>query len=531
MSDRGSFASRFGIDEGIDAAEQHVGEAQAALGGASSAWLLSDHQGASDSPLRGYVYWRSTDTRRQISRLTDKEIHRRIDFLYHHFGFCRRLIHGQAKLCGILTPQPDTPDDIWNEEAFDAFMFNAQSPEIFDQGAHFDFFGAQYQINVNRFKAGRSLAVLTETQSGRASHAFYEAHQIDSGVTGQENETVLHGVQLNQFSRHLAYYLRNGGNPDEPYKRVDAEDCLYFGKFDNHGQVHPMSTLAFAVANMVDVVEVQGYWKGAIKSTASRAEVIETEAQVRVPAGSNGLGALVPVEMTLPDGTKQVVERRLMFGGGKDIAALPPGQKLRVVTDDRPTAQNLEFRRELMDDCVLGNDLPPAALFHIAGITGPGVRFVMEDIDRWILLQHRWQARKCHAIYTRTLAKEIKAGRLRDPGLEWWRPQYTHWFGLPSMTIDRGRDSRMSVVRLEVGMATWADEHAKEGAFWKKKLNHRVLEIAHVKRKVWQENNKLREETNGEIGLTYEEVIKRPNTSLLISPESENAPAPDPDTP
>ncbi len=497
----------------------------------TDAFLLgSDHQGASDSPLRGYVYWRSTDTRRQISRLTDREIHRRIDFLYHHFGFCRRLVHGLAKLCGILTPQPDTLDEDWNELAFDAFMFNAQSPEIFDQGGHFDFFLSQVAWNVSRFLRGRSLAVFTETQSGRASHAFYEAHQIDHDYRDENDERVRQGVLVNQFSRHLAYFLRDGERPDDRPKKVDAQDCLYLGKFENHGQIHPMSVLAFAVANMTDVVEVQGAWKGAIKSVAKRGEVIETDAG-STPARSGGAGSTA-VERTMPDGSKQIHHRRFVYGGN-EVLNLGPGQKLKVIESENPTAENLAFVRAVLEDCVLGVDLPPQALFHLAGITGPGIRYNMEDIDRWILLQHLWQAKKCQVIYVRTIAKEIKAGRLRQPvhkgqPLPWWRPGQTHWFGLPSMTIDRGRDSRMTFVRLDMGLTTWADDYSKEGAFWKKEIKARVREVAFAKRCVWVENKLLAAETKGEVTMVYEEVIRRPNTTLLIGEDTAAKPQPDP---
>ena len=536
--DRGSFANRFAQRDAevADFFQEPDASASVSLGTSGGPFLLAaDHQGAADSPLRGFVYWRSTDTRRQISRMTDREIHRRIDFLYHHYGFCRRLIHGLAKHCGILTPQPDTPDEAWNEEAWDSFLFVARSPEIYDQGGRFDFFTGQYQTNVSRFKSGRSLAVLTETESKRASHAFYESHQIDHESSRAGDDRIVQGVDLSKFSRHLGYYLRDADNPDGKPVRYDAQDCLYFGKFDNHGQAHPMSVFAFAVANMVDVVETTGMWKAAIKSTATRGEVIEQDAATKFVQGPSGIGTLVPVESTTSDGKKIVVQRRMVFGGGAEVVPLAPGQKMRVITDDRPTAQNLEFRRELMEDCVLGSDLPAAALMHVAGLTGPNVRFVMEDIERWILLQHLWQARKCHAIYTRVLAKEIKAGRLREPvgkdgkKVAWWRPQYVYWYGLPSMTIDRGRDARMSVIRLDTGLTTWGDEHAKEGVFWKKALTARVQEVAWLKKKIWEADKALKAETGDEVGLVYEEVIKRPNTTLLIGPESDPAVDPAPD--
>ena len=51
-------------------------------------------QAAGQDPARGYIYWPSTDTRRQITAWTRHEVARKIQFLYNHFGFIRRLESG-----------------------------------------------------------------------------------------------------------------------------------------------------------------------------------------------------------------------------------------------------------------------------------------------------------------------------------------------------------------------------------------------------------------------------------------------------
>ena len=68
-------------------------------------------QSAGTSDSRGYIYWPTTDTRRQITTWTRFEVARKIQFLYNHFGFIRRLVNGMSRMLGYLTPQPDTSDE------------------------------------------------------------------------------------------------------------------------------------------------------------------------------------------------------------------------------------------------------------------------------------------------------------------------------------------------------------------------------------------------------------------------------------
>ena len=520
---RGSFVDQLKGGTGSETAAP--GPSAATSYNAGNAFLLadSDHQGAASSPLRGYVYWRSTDTRRQISDFTDAEIQRRLDFLYNHSGVCRRLVNGCAQLCGILTPQPNTVDEDWNEESFDSFNFGAMSPEIFDAGGRFDFYGAQLVTNALRFRAGRSLGVLTESPTGRARLAFYDPYQIShkrangaNTLEERRNRNLVRGVELNQFSRHLAYYLRDAADPKKDPQRVDARSAIYFGKFDNHGQVHPLSILAGAVVNLIDVAETRSSWKAQIKSAGRRGEVIEQDPVQNHIHSSGGIaGSPVEVSVTQADGTDRTVELEAVYGAGPQIQKLSPGQRLKLITDDRPSSNNLEFDKLIVEDCSFFADLPPAALFAIAGLTGPGVRYVMEQIERWILIQHLWQARWTHRFYTYSTAKEIKAGRLREPvdpvsgePVEWWRPNQCLWIGLPSLTIDKGKEGKLSITQLDAGLTTWADEWGTSGAFWKKKISNRVLEVGYAKLKAWQESKRLEELTEGELKLDASEVFK-----------------------
>lgn len=463
--------------------------------------ILSGWEGANRSPLRGYVYMPgNNDTRRELDQMSDWEIRNRIHWLMANCGIARRIVWGQAELLGFLTPQPSTGLDDWDDLAFDSFMSKAGQPNIFDKRGRFDFFTAQVQVNAGRGKDGRVLGLLTETKSKTAAMAFYEAHQIQSGGAYGHYEE---GILPDRFDRHLAYSVRDGKD-SSVFTGVDARDAIYYGNWDAMGRLHGLPILAAAVPNLLDVVELRGMRKHAAKNHASMGVVVEQDngPAIMLPTGELlGIGGVrtveteEEVEVEVDDGNggtktekqvqlvKKPVTREAITGSGL-IPHLQPGQRVKIIADDRPTPNNLEFEKILIEDIIMASGLPPAVIYHIADLTGPGVRYTMEAVRRWILLKHRQQAQECQRFYAYFLAKEIKNGNLPAPvkgGVElpYWR--MVHWIGQPDMTIDTGRDGNLSVVRLDSGLTTWGDEWAEMGKFGRRKIKERIWEFAEAK--------------------------------------------------
>ncbi len=442
--------------------------------------MSGGYQAASNSPARGYLYWPSLDTRRQLNTLTREEIARRIQWLYQHFGFCRRLVNGMARLLGYLTPQPNTPDDEWNELSYEAFMAIAGSAEIYDMAGKFDFFQSQIQDNISIFRDGDGLAVLTETESQRARMAYYEAHQIKNGPKAERYW--VDGCRLGDFGKHLQYSLQDGENPDK-VTTVDARDAIYFGAFENRGQVRPLSILSTAVLNMIDVVETRGFTKHALKAHSRIGTVIEQDMGqvVAMPGGGFG-GPIIQTARTLPDGSTQVVNMEQVFSGAQS-PQLAPGQRVKVVADDRPSPNNMEFEKALLRDCVWAADLSFEILCDIAGITGPGIRFLNAELKRWIMLRQYPQAKRCNRFYNYAIAKEMKAGRLRAPNLKpgqyWWNK--TEWIGLAALDIDAGRTAQATLIDLQSGQTTWLGEWGAKGIYWKRGIRQSITEVAFAK--------------------------------------------------
>lgn len=448
-----------------------------------SAYLLmgSGYQSASASPMRGYLWWPTTDTRRQLSSLSRNEIARRIQWLCKHFGFCRRLCWGMARMLGFLTPQPGTSDEEWNDLAFDVFLAIATSCIIYDRAGKFDWFTGQIQDNVSMFRDGDCLDIFTETASGRARFASYEAHQIKNGPD-QTDPWWFDGVRVGDGGQHMGYSVRDGEDPTQ-FTAVDARDCLYMGNFDTRGEIRATSILQGAVMNMIDVVETRGFTKHGLKAQSRIGTVIETAL-----GGNGGPAAMAPfMQATYLDenGNERQLNMEHVVTGAM-TPQLKPGQSVKVVSDNRPSPNSMEFEKALLKDCCYHADLSYERVCDIAGLTGPGVRILNADEKRWVQLRHYTQAQRCHRRFVYILAKELKAGRLRQPVLGknecWWSK--IEYIGMPVPDIDGGRTAQATLINLQSGLTTWMEEAKLGGLYWKRRCRQAIREVIFAKAEV-----------------------------------------------
>ena len=153
----------------------------------------------------------------------------------------------------------------------------------------------------------------------------------------------------------------------------------------------------------------------------------------------------------------------IMRSGRAD--ALPSGADMKVLQDNRPHPNQMDLLRWLVRDIAWGAGVAPEILWEQAGLGSAATRYLMADTRRWIENQQRIQRRACQRMWTFTLAKEIKAGRVPVPKAErWWQCK---WVAQSDMTIDRGRDGALVLKQLEANMTTYQDEYGKAGKDWR----------------------------------------------------------------
>lgn len=482
------------------------------------------YDAVSSSTMRGYIYWPQLDTRKEITAYTRTEIMRRARALAENVGLATHILEGLADLIGYLTPMAATGDREWNKIANSVFREKQSVPEVFDASGKFGFWEYQLHLDVAAFRDGDILPVLTETSSGTARLATYEAHQIanpygiPSRVDGWND-----GVKVNRFLRHQAYNLVD---PDDRarIRTVNAGDCIYYGHFKKIGHTRPVSILRHAINHLVDMAEIVRDVKYGIKVrnqiplsletalgspnfSAGATQAIVSQVRSKSVSATDGEGNAA---------TQSIEYEEVMQGG--NIPRLGPGQSLKAIVDASPHPNQLALLDFMVRDISWGCGVAPEILWDINSLRGANNRLLNSKLQRWIgarLLRKRNFVRR-YWVYA--IAKELKAGRLpecRDP--EWWKVTM-----LPqaNITADRGREGKLDIELVANRMMSLQEFFAKDGKDW---LGE-IMQMA-------EEDSVL-----GSLGLAVADVARakgqgNPQPEPVDEPDDDDPATADPDRP
>jgi len=459
---------------------------------APSATLNSTTSGASGqgydavsgSTMRGYVYWPQLDTRKEITPQTHTEILRRARALTENIGLAGHIIECMADLIGYLTPMAATGDTKWNEIANENFREKQSVPDVFDASGKFSFWEYQLKLDESAFRDGDVLPVLTETSSGTARIATYEAHQIGQpyGIPNGTDGWML-GVKTNRFHRHLRYSILD---PEDrtALRTIAASDCIYYGHFKKIGHIRPVSILRAAINHLIDIGEIVRDVKYGIKIRNQIPLTVESAVGTNFAANSTNAIVSQVRSKSLPttDGagnpaTTQINYEEIMTGG--NIPRLQPGQSLKALIDAAPHPNQLALLDWMVRDISWGCGLPPEIVWNMEKLRGANNRLLNSKLQRWIgarLLHKRNFVRRFWVYH---VAKEMKMGRLpecRDP--EWWKVAM-----LPqeNMTADKGREGKLNIDLVANRLMSLRTFFALDGKHWLDELRQISTEESEMK--------------------------------------------------
>ena len=444
---------------------------------AEKQWV-SGYDGANISLRRGDVFI-DLDTRRELDSFSRQELMRRVRWLYINVGFVRGIVRNGAALVGWMCPQARTKDKDFDRAAEKRFAKRTSRAENFDRSGKFNVRTAQKMLQCAAKKDGDILTVLTTNEAGTApAVAFYEAHQL----ANPENPVGrwVDGVKLSaRGDRHIASGLRG---EDGKVTIVPATSVIYFGSFDSCGHHRAVSPLAHAVNHAIDITEIRADTKHAIK-TAGLMGMIRTRAKGEKPTKSRmGLPGAIGV-VSNGTGTKEKrFETREIWGGGQ-VPELDEGENINVLHDSRPHPNGMAFQDELYRDIAAGYGVQLEAIYKLGRMTGPGTRFLMETMGRWIGGEQEMLAEWGLKVWLYFTAWDLVHGELAYPkaGHDWMEVEL-----MPQrdLTIDRSKDGRQLMEELDRGMGTWADWHRRvTGRAWDDEVEQRVKEVAFAKEK------------------------------------------------
>ncbi|NBW10127.1 MAG: phage portal protein [Caulobacteraceae bacterium] len=437
---------------------------------------MSGFDAGNYSTRRGYVYYPTLDTKAELQSGTRTEILRRCRYLTRNVGFAKRCIYGIARMTGWLSPVPLTKDKEWNKLAADLFERRyGSSPLGFDVQGRQNFYSYQPLITATRLQDGDFFSVLTESLQGQAMVMSYEAHQV--GSFGKPD--LRDGVAVNKFNAAQAFNIANGDTYlDGNSIILPARDVIQHADFLSVGHVRGVSALHHAVTHLLDRTELLADLKTGSKIANRQAlYVVNQLPQTRSTA---------PAGMTLATGaptlaTPTQFSMQDLYSEDKPagkVTELSAGQEIKQLLDQRPHPNTIEFLEYLCRDIAAGLDMAPEVLWNIAKLGGASVRYVMADAQKTI---ERQQQILVDQFLTRFwvyfVAKEMNAGRLRkceDPN--WY---VVGWQPPAKLTVDIGREGRLSIDLHKAGMLTLSKWFGAQGQDWKPEVDQAVEEYGY----------------------------------------------------
>lgn len=432
----------------------------------------SGYDGASVSIRRGQVFWPSMDTRLELDTFSRRELMRRVRWLVANVGFVRGLVKNSGTLVGWLTAQAKSGDKKWDRAAEKRFRMWGGRAASFDRSGKYTFESAQLMLTRNSKRDGDVFTVLTRSKDGRRPMlAFYEAHQLANPEATPPGWS--DGVKVNPADGSHTHYGFLGA--DGKISVVPAASVIYYGEFESPGHTRAIPPLAHAVNHAIDITEIRADTKHNIKTAALFGVAREVEKGAPNTKAQRGIGgALGELRGMNAAGTETRFESREVYGGGQ-IPELPPGHKLSVIHDDRPSPNQTLFMDELIRDIAIGYGLPPEVVWKMGSLNGPGVRFVMDYAARWIEKEQSRLWDWCERVWWYFLSFETRQG-LGFPASGDWMD--VTWIPQRDLTIDRGREGRQRLDEIAQGVGTFADWHkSMSGASAEEKIMERVDEV------------------------------------------------------
>lgn len=437
------------------------------------------HQAADQSPGRGLVYFPELDTKREISSYARTEILRKSRFNYANVGFYRRIVNGVARMVAGtgLMPRPTTRSPEWNKLATRRLEARWGSRAAYDLAGKFNGYSAQRAKLRCRYKDGDVATALTKGADGRAATAIYEAHQIGNGsnVTEADIKSLIDGIRVDQHNRAIGVRLLR---PDGTAAELPASACLLLADYERPGQNRCLPIAAHAINHMLDKTEIDTYLKGGIKQASRIGYYIARQANTSPTVPRPGAsGRLTTV--TTSDGRKVKMEKVFSTSGG-EVADLNPGEEIKMLLDQRPHPNNIEFLEYLIRDISLGIDLSPEVLWSVVKLGGANMRYVMADAQSFIEQEQQVLIDSDLGIeYVYFIADEIAAGTLpKCPDPEFWQHD---WIPPARWTVDFGRDGKLYLEQVRSGALTFRRYFGWQGLPFEE-IDNWLDEYAYIKR-------------------------------------------------
>ncbi len=417
----------------------------------------SSYESANASPRRGTVPGAApTDTKKELTSHTRRELVRRSRYLNKNSGFSREMVADMAiySTGDGIRPQPQSEDADWNKAAEAYFARWSARAEI---TRRFSFEECQHLVCRGLDVDGEYFCLKVRDSLGMPRLQLIESHRIGDALGSADT---VDGIKLDAFGAPLAYRLILDDNAT---RDVPANAVMHIFEPESASGVRQPPTLQHSINHILDEMEMLALEKHAVKDNADIARILKRESGALDESGD------FSVETGEQVGAASDAALLQRIVGGK-LVALKPGESLDSFQSNRPSPVFTGFLEHLKRDSAAGM-LPYEFVLDASKIGGAGVRLIVAKADRrfsyrqMILIQRLLQPTWGYVI-----GDAIDRGELAP--VKGWNK--VGWVCPRRVTVDAGREEESHRKNVEMGLLSFSDHFSELGMNFAEEIERRA---------------------------------------------------------
>lgn len=233
------------------------------------------------------------------------------------------------------------------KQAWDEFCQNG------DIGSNLPFEHSQSICSTTMARDGNAIALLCEDK-GIPKIQWIEYHRI-RGFGESKGNLVCDGIELNQFGKPQAYYVRAKLNKGD-YRRVPARNIIHFFDPSRFGQHFGLPICTPVINDLIDLTMLHDFVMDREKYMSSRIGFFETPGGNKIDFGrlrAATLGGGSPTTQQ-PFGLSEEEKIAIRKSVGATVAFVPQGSKFTDVRSDTPSVNTLNFFDHILTKIMCG---------------------------------------------------------------------------------------------------------------------------------------------------------------------------------
>lgn len=442
----------------------------------SSILTGTGYPGAESSKARNDFFSFPTNSRKELSAFTRKEIQRKFRALDAALGIYSRIKTkiGQHAVGKGVFPDPVTTDSDWNESNKARFENWASNPFTYSIDGSRDFWEDQ-RIAAETVGGGDGefFEALIRTPNGAGMVQPLDCFEIETpgGGAGLVPSQYEDGVRTNSYLRPLGYAVRELSAPNQPFQAkwrdIPADSMIHLFKRRRAKQMRGLPFGYSGVNRGIDALEMISLESGSAKLHSGLGLTVNKK---KGEAGHGGITDKL-TKVLGPDGKPAEVSEEFWKGAG--IHYLNIDEEMKLLMSGRPSPNLLAFIEFLYRDLCMATGLPYEVIVNLASLGGATARAVLEDAQWFFeMIQDMIIMRHSQRIYVWNTALAMRDGtqpRCKDP--YWWAVE---WHGPAKLTVDLGKTADANIKLLKNGGLSFGRYYEERGQNAKTELTRQM---------------------------------------------------------